>query len=96
MNTEHVMKIVNFIQDSKVINKEEHFSEKYSTFKKNYPVLFKVSCQDEKIDDNMLGLMLEKLSDIKTNNISQHEASVNVGKLLFEKYVEPIVSSSGI
>jgi hypothetical protein len=91
MDPESIIKIVNFIQSSDVPNKEEFFAAKYKNFKKNYPVLFDVACRPEPIDQNMLNMMIQMVSKIHNKELTQHDASVNVGQVLFDKYVDPIV-----
>lgn len=90
MNIDKVLNIVEYIQRSDVPNKEEYFSEKYASFKKNYPILYKVSCAEDKIDKNILSFMVQRLMDIKVNEKTDHDASKEVGQMLFDKYVEPV------
>lgn len=89
-NIDKVLNIIEYIQRSNIINKEEYFSEKYATFKKNYPILFKTACADEKIDKKILSFMIQRLMEIKESEKTDHDASVEVGQMLFEKYVEPV------
>lgn len=88
-----VYKIVKFIQESPIKNKEEVFGEKYSNFKQQYPILFEVACRKEKIDENMLQMMIAMASKISTNEVTQFDASAQVGQILYNKYVEPIIGS---
>lgn len=90
MDKETIISIINIIQKSKVNNKDEYYSNEYSDFKKKYPVLFKMACE-EKLDFNTLNTMLNMLDRMKNNNISQYDASAEIGTLLFSKYVEPLV-----
>jgi hypothetical protein len=87
-----VKRIVEYIQKSPIENKEEVFGEKYKNFKANYPVLFAVACKKEKIDKNMFDMMLNKLEEINSKSITQHEASVEVGQILYNRFVDPVIS----
>ena len=37
-------------------------------------------------------MMLQKAQAVKTRELSQHEASVEVGQTLYDKYVDPLIS----
>lgn len=90
MDRENISTIINNIQKSTVVNKDEYYSNVYADFKKQFPVLFKMACE-EKIEFNTLNKMLDMMELIKTNNISQYDASAQIGTLLFSQYVEPLV-----
>lgn len=94
VDTQSILKIVQFIQNSTVENKEEVLGLKYKNFKKQYPVLFEVACRNEKIDLNMLQMMLSMKDRIKNNEISQYDASAGVGQVLYDKYVDPLVKKN--
>jgi hypothetical protein len=91
MDLEAIYKIVKFIQNSPIKNKDQVFGDKYLNFKTQYPVLFEVACKDEKIDDNMLQMMLNMVSKIKREEITQFDASASVSQVLYDKYVEPVL-----
>jgi hypothetical protein len=93
-SAESIYKIVKFIQNSTVENKEEVFGEKYKNFKQRYPVLFEVACRKEKIDDNMLQMMLAMASKVTTNEVTQFDASAHVGQVLYDRYIDPIIASA--
>jgi len=62
--------------------------EKYSDFSEKYPKLFGMICSTE-CDDNMLNKMLSAKRLVNSGSMSQHDASVQVGKDLVDKYVIP-------
>lgn len=84
---EDMMKIINVIINSDVKNKEEHFGGIYKNFKKKYERLFTMVCQ-EKVDMTMLHYMLDMMDKIYHNDTTQEDASVEVGKELFAKFVD--------
>lgn len=86
-----ILRIIQDIQSSSVENKEEHFSNKYSTFKNQYPHLFKYVCENSNIQVNILELMLDQLDKIKRNESTKEKSSENVGQVLFNEYVQPKV-----
>jgi CRISPR/Cas system CSM-associated protein Csm2 small subunit len=89
-----VYKIVKYIQNSSIKNKDEVFSVKYAQFKASFPILFELSCKDERIDENMLQMMLNMASKITKNEISQFDGSALIGQTLFNKYIDPIVKEN--
>lgn len=84
----NIRSIVTEIVDSNVADKETHFGRKYSVFKDKYPNLFRVCCEG-KIDKTNLDFMLSMLSKMENQNLTQYDASAEVGQMLFSKYVEP-------
>ena len=84
---EELMKIINVIINSDVKNKEDHFGSIYKNFKKKYERLFTMVCQ-EKVDMQMLHYMLDMMDKIYHNDTTQEDASVEVGKELFSKFVD--------
>jgi hypothetical protein len=83
-----IRKIIAFIREAQVDNKEEYFATKYATFKKKYPNLYSVACND-KVDLANLDFMLHMLEKMKKDNVSQYDASAEVGQLLYSQFVEP-------
>ncbi len=91
-SSEYISEIIQEIQSSKVNNKETYFKNLYPEFEKKYPHLFKMSCETI-IDNNILNFMLSKLNNIKNNNITQNDASIDVGQILFDKYIDPKINN---
>jgi len=87
MDKNEIKRIVLDIQSSDIANKEEHFGEKYKEFKDRYEVFFTIACSDRKLDPKMLDYVLNMSEKVKQNDISQHDASVEVGQRLYDKYV---------
>ncbi len=85
-----VDQILNKILESEITNKEEHFGKEYPNFKAKYPVLFKTAC-DGNIDKSNLSFMMNVLERMENNGVTQHDGSVEVGQMLYSKYVEPQV-----
>lgn len=63
-------------------------SEQFSDFSDKYPTLFKQITYKE-CDFKQLEFMLHKLENVRLGSISQHDASVQIGQLLVDKYVKP-------
>jgi hypothetical protein len=72
---------------------EESIKERIPDFIEKYPELFKkiINKQDLAPIQSMLGL-LDKIGE---GNISQHQASVIVGKKLVDRYVTPQLNGNG-
>lgn len=67
------------------------YEHMYKAFSEAYPTLFGMSC-DGKMDLAKLDFMLKMWSNVKSNTMNQHDASVNVGQALFETYVKPKIN----
>ena len=46
-------------------------------------------CLSGKMDLKILSYMISQIKNIKTNNISKHDASVNVGEKLVDTFIKP-------
>ncbi len=88
-----IMNIIQKITQSDIQNKEEYFGTKYPNFKNKYPVLFKKSCEGS-LDMQNLEFMMNALVKMERQNVSQYDASAEVGKMLYEKYVEPTLETA--
>jgi hypothetical protein len=69
------------------------YKSRYSTFAHRYPHLFMSVCESN-FDMNRLQYMLRMKSAIDQQRLSQHQASVQVGQFMYNKYVKPIVDTS--
>ena len=83
-----VAKIVKEIQESKRPNKHDYFEQKYPEFAEKYERLFEVACE-RKLDLQQLSVMLRLADKVKSEEVSQHEASVAIGQNLYNQYVRP-------
>ena len=84
---EHILAIVETIQQTKVKNKMEYFEKQYANFKNKYPHLYQMACGPDKVDMNNLNYMLSMLKRMEETNLSQFDASAKVGKMLYDKYI---------
>jgi len=84
---EKIVNIVKAISESKVPNKEQYFENIYGNFKKQYPHLYAKACSDNQMDINNLTFMLSMLNKMKDDNVSQYDASAQVGQMLYDKYI---------
>ena len=87
-----VTRIVESIVSSDVTDKSKHFSDIYTGFKKKYPHLFALACKQTANssgeDLKTLNYMLDMMEKIKRNETTQNDASVEVGKRLFDQFVD--------
>jgi hypothetical protein len=64
---------------------------KYPEFPKEYPRLYQM-CTNPTFDMNMFQRMLDTKQKIQNAEVSEHDGSVEVGTLLVDKYVKPLMS----
>lgn len=86
-----IKSIIEDIQHSSRKDKELYFKQKYNEFSEKYPMIFKLSC-DSKIDMKNLDFMLSMLSKMNNKEMTQDDASVKVGQMLYDKYVDPVIT----
>ena len=70
---------------------KKHFKkmqEKFSLIYKQQPSIFKM-CLDGSMDIERLTFMINMVKKVKSNNISEHDASVEVGQRLVDEFVKP-------
>jgi len=82
-----MLAIIDAIRNSIIQNKEEYFATIYPSFKDKYPVLFKMACTNNDMDISTLEYMLDMLQKIKDNNMTQYDASADVGQKLYDRYI---------
>lgn len=86
---EQVNLIVQYVKKNKRhVEFRKNVSEQFSEFEHKYPTLFR-KLVEEDCDQNQLNFMLSKLDQVRTGSQSQHDASVDVGQVLVDKYVKP-------
>ena len=66
----------------------ELMKEKYSDFVEHYPTIYRKIVEGT-LDPDKFEYMMDMLTNVKGNNISQHDASVKVGQKLVDHYVKP-------
>ena len=87
---EKILDIAKTISESKVVNKEQHFSKIYAHFQSTYPMLFDMCCS-ERFDINTLKYMMDMMHKINHGKETEESASIEVGQTIFDRYVSPIV-----
>ena len=86
---EQVNLIVQYVKKNKRhVDFRKNVSEQFSEFEHKYPTLFR-KLVEEDCDQHQLNFMLSKLDQVRTGSQSQHDASVDVGQVLVDKYVKP-------
>jgi hypothetical protein len=90
MDADRILEIAQEIKRSPLRKKEKtkKFTSKYSEFATKYPGLFAMCCNPSS-DIEQLGFMIQMLRSMQNNQMTEHVASANVGKQLFETYVKP-------
>jgi Lhr-like helicase len=73
-------------KDIKTIRNE--LKEQYPDFELNYNSLFKL-CTSDDYDLNKLTMFIQMASSVQRKEISEHDASVQIGELLVNEYVKP-------
>lgn len=88
IDIEHILEIANTIRESTIVNKEEYFKNRYQIFQKKFPQLYKKICNDDKFDMGNLKFMLDMIQGIQSQKQDTYNAEVQVGQMLFDKYVK--------
>ena len=60
----------------------------FSELEKNQPSIFNM-CKEGAMDIERLTYMINMIKQVKSNSISEHDASVKVGQRLVDEYVKP-------
>lgn len=87
MNIKTTAEKIRSLYKSKEKTKSD-LEELYKEFKEEKPQLFDMICSNH-CDDMVLSQLLYQFEEVKSGNINQHDASVNVGQVLVDKYVKP-------
>ena len=72
---------------------EEHIREKVPEFAEKYPELFSKLIKQE--DLSPIQSMLAMLDKMAEGNITQHQASIVIGKTLVDKFINPGLNGGG-
>jgi len=67
----------------------EEIKQTYAEFAEQYELVFNMITRPEGYDERALQMMINMLDQMGAGKLSQHEASVNVGKVLVDKFVTP-------
>lgn len=74
---------------------QEQVKEYNETIFENYPTLARKIMEDQ-LDMDVMGPMLQSLDKMQQGKQSQHEASVEVGTFLRDKFVIPDLKKKGL
>ena len=80
------------------LNEEEFkisMKSQYSFLFNNYEPIFNISCS-KSYEFNRLATMLGLAQNVKSNEVSEHDASVQVGQILVDQIVKPQLDSAGV
>lgn len=87
-----ILEIVNdksFENDSN--KKEEFYKQKYPAFHKQFPMLLAKACENG-FDYERFQWMMQMRTKVENNEITQYDASTQVGQKLVDTYVEPLLN----
>lgn len=87
MDPDSILEIVERIYKSTHVDKKVTFQNEYAGFAKQHPVLFEMACSNDFDFGRFKNMLLLKKS-IDEGKISQHDASVKVGSVLYDAYVK--------
>jgi hypothetical protein len=89
LSNEEILEIIRDIRNSNLTPKqrESHFEKKYSDFNDRYPYLFTMAC-GESLDETTLNYILTMRQKVRTNTLSEFDASKEVGQKFFDKYMK--------
>lgn len=91
-----VEEIENYIKKKKKNMTSEEFDKdiklKYKEFNLTYPALFS-KILDGTLEKKQFNYMLGMMSRVRNEELSDHDASVQVGQVLVDKYVKPLVDN---
>jgi len=73
-------------------DKKRIYRKKYPLFAEGYPVLFEMACRPD-FDFQRFQHMLMLKDSVEKGNLTQHDASVKVGKVLYDVYVKDKVEN---
>lgn len=89
LNTQELLSVVSeMMQDSSSEkDKKRIYRKKYPQFVEGYPVLFEMACRPD-FDFLRFQQMLALKDSVEKGRLTQHDASVKVGKSLYDVYVK--------
>jgi phage gp16-like protein len=94
MNSQKIKEIIKELREYNKNNTDKTVEERllilkdeYSDFSDNYPRLFEGIVEDS-LDDTILNRLLNIMKMKESQQISNHQADVDVGQILVNKYVK--------
>ncbi len=97
MKVEQIRRIANEIVDSTyTVEKQEFYKAKFPNFASRYPLLLEMCCDnaDKSMVKARLEWMFSEMELISKGEKTNYEASSNVGNVLFDEYVKPIIDKN--
>jgi hypothetical protein len=94
MKSQNIRSAVEHIRDCVHQNRRDDIANHphVESLKKLSPELYDKLCA-RICDMNMIGFFLNKLSSIEGNQISPYDADRDVGQVMYERYVAPLVDA---
>jgi len=93
-SSEQIMVLIDAVSDSKKTNLETIFDCENEYFETiiGIPLIFFKACNErEHFNRDHLRLMLNEKDRVEAKELSQHDASVNIGTYLVDTYVKPVI-----
>ena len=72
----------------------ELMKQKHKKFFNNFPGLFDKSVKGE-LNMRMMNIMLSMMTKIQSRQVTENSASEQIGQLLADKYVNPVIEQTG-
>ena len=93
MNSTEIKKNLDEIKDYLNLNNYsaeaiEYLNDKYRDFSERFPRLYEGTIENS-LDPNVLKQLLNIMKQREDSKLTDHQADVNVGELLVNKYVKP-------
>ena len=71
--------------------KQKYFVSKYNQLANKYPMIFK-KASEPNFDYQKMFWMIDKQDNVNRKNISQHEASIEIGEELVNEHIKPVLN----
>ena len=89
---EYLYEVIKCINECKsfqdVKTKEMHYVLKYPNLSNMYPMIFKKACEKD-FDYEKFVWMMSLIKGVNEKNVTQHNASIEVGERLVDEYIKP-------
>lgn len=83
-----IKKIALEIYNDNISEKETYYKKKYLEFSEKYETLFRYCCNGE-LELDKFNMMINLITKIQKNQITQYDASAAVGRHMYDVYIDP-------
>ncbi len=94
LSNEEILNTITQIIDDKIELSSQELHNKYSNFKKTYPILFEKTIEDTNFDIEML----KKLLNVKENTekLTEMDQQIEGSRILYQQYIRPKMTEDSI